>query len=251
MTPPGSASPGEPRRRGRTGRLASSGVLGGNGHRARPPSARGLVGRRRGALGDVGAAALNQADARFWRRRRVLVTGHTGFKGAWLCLRLVALGAEVTGMAKDPPTRPAPFDLVGLRDRWPIFAPTCATKPRCGRRDPGQARGRLPPCGPVPGAPGSGGCAARYARHHRPGLGSVVRSDEGRSARAVVAVTSDKVYRTPMRAAPSPRMTRCGLDPARARSRPPRWSRGSTARATACRWSPPGRQCRRRRRLRG
>jgi CDP-glucose 4,6-dehydratase len=37
-----------------------------------------------------------------WRGRRVLVTGHTGFKGAWLALLLAELGAEVTGLARDP-----------------------------------------------------------------------------------------------------------------------------------------------------
>jgi CDP-glucose 4,6-dehydratase len=40
----------------------------------------------------------------FWRGRRVLVTGHTGFKGAWLSLWLESLGARVTGLALSPPT---------------------------------------------------------------------------------------------------------------------------------------------------
>lgn len=43
-------------------------------------------------------------DAAFWRGKRVLVTGHTGFKGGWLCLWLQRLGAEVQGLALDPPT---------------------------------------------------------------------------------------------------------------------------------------------------
>jgi CDP-glucose 4,6-dehydratase len=43
-------------------------------------------------------------DAGFWRRRRVLLTGHTGFRGAWLALWLHALGAEVSGFAARPPT---------------------------------------------------------------------------------------------------------------------------------------------------
>ena len=38
----------------------------------------------------------------FWRARRVLLTGHTGFKGAWLTLWLEALGADVTGYALQP-----------------------------------------------------------------------------------------------------------------------------------------------------
>ncbi|HSM14958.1 MAG TPA: CDP-glucose 4,6-dehydratase [Thermoanaerobaculia bacterium] len=45
----------------------------------------------------------------FWRGRRVLVTGHTGFKGAWLCLWLQIMGAQVTGYALPPATRPNLF----------------------------------------------------------------------------------------------------------------------------------------------
>lgn len=50
----------------------------------------------------------------FWRGRRVFVTGHTGFKGAWLCLWLQHLGAEVRGYALAPPTDPSLFALAGL-----------------------------------------------------------------------------------------------------------------------------------------
>jgi CDP-glucose 4,6-dehydratase len=50
----------------------------------------------------------------FWRGKRVLVTGHTGFKGAWLCLLLKELGAEVVGFARDIPTQPALFELAHL-----------------------------------------------------------------------------------------------------------------------------------------
>lgn len=47
----------------------------------------------------------------FWRGRRVLLTGHTGFKGSWLSIWLDALGAEVTGYALEPPTEPNLFHL--------------------------------------------------------------------------------------------------------------------------------------------
>ncbi|MDX5362186.1 MAG: GDP-mannose 4,6-dehydratase, partial [Alphaproteobacteria bacterium] len=50
-------------------------------------------------------------NEQFWRGRRVLVTGHTGFKGSWLCLWLTSLGAEVHGYALPPPTDPALFDV--------------------------------------------------------------------------------------------------------------------------------------------
>lgn len=52
-----------------------------------------------------------------YRGRRVLVTGHTGFKGPWLCEWLLALGAEVTGFALAPETTPALFDTLGLASR--------------------------------------------------------------------------------------------------------------------------------------
>lgn len=49
--------------------------------------------------------------------RRVLLTGHTGFKGSWLAEWLLALGADVTGFALPPPTEPALFDQLGLGAR--------------------------------------------------------------------------------------------------------------------------------------
>jgi len=49
--------------------------------------------------------------------KRVLLTGHTGFKGSWLCEWLLSLGAEVTGFALSPSTRPALFDQLDLASR--------------------------------------------------------------------------------------------------------------------------------------
>ena len=46
-------------------------------------------------------------NAAFWRGKRVLLTGHTGFKGSWLCLLLHSFGARVTGYALPPPTDPS------------------------------------------------------------------------------------------------------------------------------------------------
>jgi CDP-glucose 4,6-dehydratase len=53
----------------------------------------------------------------FYRNRRVFVTGHTGFKGAWLCEWLLSLGAEVTGYSLSVPTQPALFDVLGHASR--------------------------------------------------------------------------------------------------------------------------------------
>jgi CDP-glucose 4,6-dehydratase len=49
-----------------------------------------------------------------WQGRRVLVTGHTGFKGAWLCAWLLDVGATVTGVALAPETSPNLYELLGL-----------------------------------------------------------------------------------------------------------------------------------------
>ena len=51
------------------------------------------------------------ADPDFWRDRRVLLTGHTGFKGSWLALWLEQLGARVTGVSNGVPTAPSLYEL--------------------------------------------------------------------------------------------------------------------------------------------
>lgn len=53
-------------------------------------------------------------DRDFWKSKKVFLTGHTGFKGSWLCLWLTSLGAEVTGYALEPPTEPSLFALAGV-----------------------------------------------------------------------------------------------------------------------------------------
>lgn len=61
--------------------------------------------------------------AGFWQGKRVLLTGHTGFKGAWLALWLQRLGAQVTGMALPAATQPNLFELTG-KDQS-LLARTC------------------------------------------------------------------------------------------------------------------------------
>ena len=49
-------------------------------------------------------------DQEFWKGKRVFITGHTGFKGSWISLWLVSLGAKVKGYALNPPTTPSLFN---------------------------------------------------------------------------------------------------------------------------------------------
>ncbi len=53
-------------------------------------------------------------NAAFWHGKRVLVTGHTGFKGSWLSLWLQSMGAEVVGYALTPPTNPSLFEVANV-----------------------------------------------------------------------------------------------------------------------------------------
>lgn len=53
----------------------------------------------------------------FYRGKRVLVTGHTGFKGTWMCAALLQAGAHVTGYALEPPTEPSIYALSGMGER--------------------------------------------------------------------------------------------------------------------------------------
>jgi len=65
------------------------------------------------AMEDMGIGAT-MIDKTFWQGKKVFITGHTGFKGSWLCLWLHSLGAEVTGFALQPPTQPSLFELCRL-----------------------------------------------------------------------------------------------------------------------------------------
>lgn len=56
-------------------------------------------------------------DLKWYSGKKVLVTGHTGFKGSWLCQILVNVGAEVTGYALETPTNPSLFELSGIQNR--------------------------------------------------------------------------------------------------------------------------------------
>jgi CDP-glucose 4,6-dehydratase len=130
-----------------------------------------------------------------YRGRRVFVTGHTGFKGAWLAEWLGTLGAEVTGYALDPPTQPNLFDALDLgarlkhvvadvRDRYRLVAEVQAAQPSVIFHLAAQALVRRAYEEP-------------YETFETNVLGTVNVLEAARtcaSVRAVVIVTSDKCY---------------------------------------------------------
>jgi CDP-glucose 4,6-dehydratase len=138
-------------------------------------------------------------DSDFWAGRRVLVTGHTGFKGAWLALWLQSLGAAVTGASLRPPSSPSLYELArvggGLSERALDVRDARAVAAALGAADPevvlhlaGQPIVRRALEDPL----------ATYEVNVM-GTANVLEAVRraGASARAVVVVTSDKCYEKP------------------------------------------------------
>lgn len=136
---------------------------------------------------------MRQPSADFWSGKRVLLTGHTGFKGAWLALLLERLGAEVTGFALAPEAgssasvalRPAITSRIGdLRDAAAVQAAVQAARPEIVLHLAAQAlvgRGYRDP---------EGTFASNVT-----GTINLIQALRGAGARAALIITSDKVYR--------------------------------------------------------
>jgi CDP-glucose 4,6-dehydratase len=135
-------------------------------------------------------------DPGFWRDRRVLLSGHTGFKGAWLSLWLQSLGARVTGFALDVPTQPSLYELakVGegmesiegdVRDPAALAAAVAAAAPEIVIHMAAQSLVRR-------------SFAAPRETYETNVMGTVNVLDavrlHGGDVRAIVNVTSDKCY---------------------------------------------------------
>jgi CDP-glucose 4,6-dehydratase len=68
------------------------------------------MGKRESSLEGLGM------NLEFYKGKRVFVTGHTGFKGSWLCRTLINFGAEVSGYSLSPPTEPNLFSICGIKE---------------------------------------------------------------------------------------------------------------------------------------
>ena len=132
----------------------------------------------------------------FWQNKRVLLTGHTGFKGGWLALWLQRLGAQVTGLALAPVTSPNLFDaadiaqgmrshLCDVRDAQAVADQIRAAKPEIVFHLAAQALVRASYADPL----------ATYATNVM-GTAHVLEALRGLDGvQVAVMVTTDKVYR--------------------------------------------------------
>ncbi len=75
------------------------------------------MGNRKSSLEAVEVMTVQKKLAGSYKGRKVLITGHTGFKGSWLALWLESLGAQVIGYSLDPPTDPSFFQATGISNR--------------------------------------------------------------------------------------------------------------------------------------
>lgn len=132
-------------------------------------------------------------DSRFWSGRRVFLTGHTGFKGAWLSLWLEQMGAKVGGFALPPVTNPNLFDLArpalnsffgDIRDQSALAQAISSVRPEIAIHMAAQSLVRLSYSAPVEtiGVNVLGTACVLEELRQAPSL------------QAILVVTSDKVY---------------------------------------------------------
>lgn len=134
----------------------------------------------------------------FWHSKRVLLTGHTGFKGSWLKLWLESLGAEVHGLALEPDSSPSLHDLLGhaqadgrdivdVRDRLAVQARVLAVDPEIVLHLAAQPLVRASYRDP----------AATFETNVQGTVNLLDALRVAPSVRSIVVVTTDKVYDNP------------------------------------------------------
>lgn len=153
------------------------------------------MGFGQGAMENLGMTAAARPSPDFWAGKRVLLTGHTGFKGTWLSLWLARLGAEVTGLSLPPATQPNLFELTrprlaghhiqDIRDASAISAIVQDAAPDIVLHLAAQALVR----------PGYEDPLGTFDTNVMGTANLLDAIRNTKSARVVVAITTDKVYR--------------------------------------------------------
>lgn len=134
-------------------------------------------------------------DPRFWQGKRVFVTGHTGFKGSWLCLWLEQMGSVVYGYALEAPTTPSLFhtasivsgitsEIGDIRDAEQLFAAMARFQPEIVIHMAAQPLVRLSYAEPV----------KTYSTNVMGTINVLESVRKLGNVKAVVNVTSDKCY---------------------------------------------------------
>lgn len=139
----------------------------------------------------------NMVSKEFWKGKKVLITGHTGFKGSWLCMYLNYLGADISGYSLEPPTEPNLYTLCridafvnstisDIRDFDSLLKKIDAVKPEIIIHMAAQPLVRLSYEEPV----------LTYQTNviGTMNLLEAVRVSKSKSVRAIVNVTTDKCY---------------------------------------------------------
>jgi CDP-glucose 4,6-dehydratase len=138
---------------------------------------------------------MQQTNTDFWRGKRVLLTGHTGFKGSWLSLWLQSLGATLHGLSLTPPTEPALFDIarvaegmvhriVDIRDFASVKAVIADLKPEIVIHMAAQPLVRLSYHQPI----------ETYATNVMGTVHLLEAARHAGSVKAIVNITTDKCY---------------------------------------------------------
>ena len=142
-------------------------------------------------------------DRAFWQGKRVLLTGRSGFKGAWMSIWLERMGAEVTGLSLPPQTSPNLHDLTAagdslhahwcdIRDQSAVLSIFRQAEPEIVLHLAAQALVR----------PSYLDAAGTFATNIQGTVNILEAVRSVKSVRAVVAVTTDKVYRNDERGRP-------------------------------------------------
>lgn len=147
------------------------------------------------AVEDLAMSVLAKTNSTFWQGKRVLLTGHTGFKGSWLSLWLQSMNATLRGVALAPPTEPALFEvarvaesmehrIVDIRDFAEVRAQFDEFKPEIVIHMAAQPLVRLSYQQPI----------ETYATNVMGTVHVLEAARQAGSVKAIVNITTDKCY---------------------------------------------------------